>query len=283
MYPLNIFNLFPPFPRENKVFVAMDFDEKFERRWKEVIVPAVKDVPIDSSINGSKLEPYRVDMKWVSDSIITEIILGIGNCSLFFADLTTIGKIKTKAIRNSNVMYEVGIAHAVRLPEEVILFRSDKDPLLFDTANIRVNYYDPDKKPEEAINVIKEALNSALKEIDLQKHFSVQRAADSLTVDSRKCLQKFEIDNKSEIVSLVERKNSFRQLLELGIISASYSDLAPFLLAKDGKVKSEYRGKRNPLFGSGIQTKDGKTYFDYKITPFGFAVFDEVIARSRRI
>ena len=80
MYPLNFFTLFPPFPRENKVFVAMSFDDKFERRWKEVIIPAVQEI----SDNGTQLEPYRVDMGKGSDSIPTDIISGIGNCFLFF-------------------------------------------------------------------------------------------------------------------------------------------------------------------------------------------------------
>lgn len=85
MYPLYIFDLFPPFPRNNKVFVAMDFGEKFENRWKDVIKPAIESV----SINGDKLEPYRADTKKINDSIITEITSGIANCRLFFADLTT--------------------------------------------------------------------------------------------------------------------------------------------------------------------------------------------------
>lgn len=80
-------------------------------------------------------------------------------------------------------MYEVGIAHSRRLPAEVILFRSDNDHLMFDLANIRVNPYNPDGKPHEAKLFVKEALKSAINEIDHQRHFSVQRAVDSLTHD----------------------------------------------------------------------------------------------------
>jgi hypothetical protein len=39
MYPANYFGLFPPFPRENTVFVAMSFDPRFQTRWSNVIVP----------------------------------------------------------------------------------------------------------------------------------------------------------------------------------------------------------------------------------------------------
>ena len=48
-------------------------------------------------------------------------------------------------------MHEIGIAQAVRLSKEVILFISDDDELLFELMNIRVNKYDPDNKPDEAI------------------------------------------------------------------------------------------------------------------------------------
>ena len=176
MYPLNLFSLFPPFPRENKVFVAMSFDKRFGKRWAEAISPGVRNV----QFHGAALEPYRVDAAKVSDSILTEILNGISNCRLFFADITTIGEVSRSPTRNANVMYEIGIAHAVRLAEEVILFRSDNDPLLFDVANIRINKYDPDATPEVARQQVSDALRSALEEIDLQKHLAVKRAADSL-------------------------------------------------------------------------------------------------------
>jgi hypothetical protein len=237
MYPQNYYTLYPAFPRDNKVFVAMDFDDRFNYRWNEVIT---------QSINEVGLEPYRVDTSVISDSIITEITYGIGNCSLFFADITTIGRIKKKAIRKGNVMYEVGIAHAVRLPAEVILFRSDKDSLLFDVANIRVNFYDPDKKPNEARTKVKEALRAAIKEINYCKLFSVQLAANSLTTDSVGCLLESFICTRGivkhplintlgDFFGKSERINSIRQLLELGIIITQYPK---FVITQDYKSQA---------------------------------------------
>ncbi len=78
-------------------------------------------------------------MRVTSDSILTEILDGIGRCRAFLADISLIGEIENTPIRNANVLYEVGLAHAVRLPQEVLLFRSDDRPLMFDMANIRVN------------------------------------------------------------------------------------------------------------------------------------------------
>ena len=45
MFPNHYFGLFPPFPRNNRVFVAMSFDEQFKDRWQNVLVPAITSVP----------------------------------------------------------------------------------------------------------------------------------------------------------------------------------------------------------------------------------------------
>lgn len=71
-------------------------------------------------------------------------------------------------------MYEIGLAHAIRHPEEVLIIRSDADPLLFDVANIRVHRYDLNK-PEEASKQLTRTLQrlaagiTSLKEIILEK------------------------------------------------------------------------------------------------------------------
>src|SRR5262245_50584462 len=114
MYPYQYFSLFPSFPRENKVFVAMSFRSLFNKRWESVISPAIKKV----QRNNIPLEPHRVDSRRVSDSILTEILTGISSALVIFADISSLGTIEDKPIRNGNVMYEIGLAHATRLPEE---------------------------------------------------------------------------------------------------------------------------------------------------------------------
>lgn len=266
MYPLDVFNLFPPFPRNEKVFVAMSFDKKFDNRWNNVIEPAICEVG---------LEPYRVDKKTISDSIITEIVSGISNCRLFFADLSSFDKLNDRPLRNENVLYEVGIAHSRRLAEEVILFRSDNEKLMFDLANIRVNYYNPDEEPELAKRLIIEALQSAIAEIKLQKYFSVQHAVDSLTEDCCICLLSSvpthgnindPIYNQGFTLSNIVKNNSILQLIELGILIAQYPNLESILSTKN----SEQQDKDS-------RQNDGN--MSYKITSFGKAVITEVMAR----
>jgi hypothetical protein len=264
MYPHNFFTLFPPFPRENIVFVAMSFDSKFDKRWEDLIIPAIRSTTYD----GKPLKQCRVDISIASDSIITDILNGIGNCYLFFADLTSIGYLEEKgeerkAIRNGNVMYEVGIAQSTRLPEEVILFRSDDDPLLFDVANVRVNYYNPDENPLEAKTKVEKALSSAIKEINLQKHFSVIRTVDALDITSCTFIVK-SFTNQGQIpIPEVKKEHaiSIQRLLELGIIKTQFIELTPEM---------------------GTMTKD-EEIVSYNITPFGAEAFKEIIMRMNLI
>jgi hypothetical protein len=219
----------------------MSFDTKFDNRWKNVIEPAIKEVG---------LYPYRVDQKTISDSIITEIITGISKCRLFFADVTTLAHCEDRVFRNENVLYEVGIAHSRRLPEEVVLFRSDDDRLLFDLANIRVNPYNPDEKPTESKKLVKEALYSAIKEIDLQKHHSIKYAVESLTYDGVQFILDLAInDNKLKLYrikstilasgGLAMRSVSIQHLISLGVLSIKYPELESGVLKPDDK-KYEY-------------------------------------------
>lgn len=204
MYPAEYFLLFPPLPRDKTVFVAMSFAERFKSRYENVIAPVIRGV----GIGGTQLEPDRVDADMISESILIRILRGISHSQFIIADITTIGSIDAqfggsgsilgaikralrerildrpatlgRAVRNENVLYEVGLAHAQRLYEEVILFRSDNDPLPFDCAQIRVNSYDPDNNPEEARGKIRQAIIRTLESVDNKRRVYIQRLAESL-------------------------------------------------------------------------------------------------------
>ena len=266
MYPKNYFNLFPPFPRDDKIFVAMSFDEIFTARWQNVIKPAIRSV----EIGGKRLEPHRVDTRKVSDSILTEILTGISKCRLFFADLTTIGKINGQAIRNGNVMYEVGLAHATRLPEEVLLFRSDSDPLLFDVSNIRVNSYDPAADDSKAAELIRLAAIDALREIDLKKNLAVKSVAESLDYTSWSILLEASssdgifpplVNTMGQALSNTSRLTAISRLLEFCALSTAYLQITPELLADHNRQLPAENMVR------------------YRITPFGEAIVGHIAER----
>lgn len=227
MYPANYFGLFPPFPRQDTVFVAMSFDPRFEQRWLEVIGPGIRKI----QVAGKNLEPLRVDARRISDSILTEILSGITSSRLFLADVTTWGRTDGRPIRNGNVMYEVGIAHAVRLPEEVLLFRSDRDALLFDVANVRVNSYSPEERPDEARTLVSESIVAALREVDIRRSLAVGRAVESLDFPSwwllveaqtKKGIQHPEMKTMGQALGSASRAAAIQRLLELGAIRTSF-------------------------------------------------------------
>ncbi len=243
----------------------MSFDPRFTHRWSEVIGPAIRNV----QVNGKNLEPLRVDASRISESILTEILSGITNSRVVLADVTTLSHLEGRPVRNGNVMYEVGIAHAVRLPEEVLLFRSDSDPLLFDVANVRVNHYAPDEQPEEAKSLISDSIIAALRELDLRRHLAVRRAAESLDFPSWWLLAETqsgrgvthpEMRTMGQVVGNASRAAAIGRLLELGAIRTSYLALTPERYAE-------------------VKDSSDVPILTYERTEFGAAVFQEGLKR----
>ncbi|HEX7938188.1 MAG TPA: hypothetical protein VF483_04300 [Gemmatimonadaceae bacterium] len=156
MHPFHLRELVHRNDLVNRVFVAMPFDPSMERRFAEVVSPTIASF----QRNGSTLEAHRVDRSRVSDSIMAEIVAGIANDVLVIADITSHAE---TGLRNGNVMYELGLAHAMRRPEEVVVVRSDDNQLLFDVSGIRVHKYDPDNDTEGARFRLREIVDAALR------------------------------------------------------------------------------------------------------------------------
>ncbi|MGD2117411.1 MAG: hypothetical protein PVG66_03565 [Chromatiales bacterium] len=135
----------------------MSFEDRFNARFENVIKPAIE----ENEIGGRKLKAYRVDLSRSGESILTEISNGIAHCFLFLADVSTIDHLRfsDKPARNSNVLYEVGIALACRTSEEVLLVRDDSDPLIFDTSSvphITIDFEDQKKAKEEIQSLLED-------------------------------------------------------------------------------------------------------------------------------
>jgi len=243
----------------------MGFDSQFDYRWSEVIAPAVRAV----QLYGKRLEPVRVDARRISESILTEILSGISRARFVLADVATFSHVDGQPIRNGNVMYEVGIAHAVRLPEEVLLFRSDDDALLFDVANVRVNKYEPDRQPDKARLMISEAIVDAQRELDMLRHSAVSRSVESLDspsigllteTKSGRTISHPEMRTMGQALGNASRTNSIGRLLDLGAIRASYLSITPDKYAE-------------------LKDSTDSHLLTYELTEFGVAVFQEVARR----
>ena len=117
-----------------QVFVAMSFDSKYQKRFDDVIKPAIESLVRD----GVPMTACRVDLSRTGDSILTDINDGIVHSALVLADVSSIGVCGETggSYRNANVLYEVGIALASRQAHEVLLVRDDNDKFLFDVSTI---------------------------------------------------------------------------------------------------------------------------------------------------
>lgn len=170
MYPKIYIDLFRSFDRMPEVFVAMPFSSQFESRWKEIFVPA---------IDSCDLKPYRTKELLVSNSIPVDILDGIGRAKFLLFDISN----EEKDRPNSNVMYELGIAHAIRLPEEVIIVRDEQSKSSpFDIKHIRWNSFST-QKIEESRARIEKLIRNAEKQLDLTKDLMVKNALSSLDFD----------------------------------------------------------------------------------------------------
>jgi hypothetical protein len=242
----------------------MSFHPAFEARWKNVIEPAIRLV----EKNNIPLEPVRVDTRRISDSILTEILTGISTSLVVFADVTSLGKYEDRPIRNGNVMYEVGLAHAIRLPEEIVLFRSDSEELLFDVANVRINSYDPDGDPDGAKRKVGTTIVDAIKEVDLKKSLSVKSVAESLDYSCWDILMKAAAEDgihpppmktMGQALGNARHISAISRLLELGALKTNYIHISPDLLNDKDDRPAEQMLK-------------------YTLTRFGNAVFAYVIS-----
>ena len=258
MYPMTLFAMFPPFPRKNTVFVAMSFNNRFKKRWEKVIQPAVKQI----TWKGDRFNPVRIDQSKISDSIMTKILLEISEARLILADISSISMINEKSMRNGNVMYEIGLAHAIRLPEEVILIRSDKDDLLFDVQGIKVHNYSPDEDPEASKKLLCSLILEALQQMELARSNAVKETMDKLDFESWRVLAESAVKpiehpkakNMRDIIGMGSaRVPAIFRLLDRGLLKLVVEKVSIEGLDKLGDTS-------------------GEEMFKYEISEFGEAV-----------
>lgn len=109
---------------EDNAFVISPFGMPFDTYFSHIVKPALEECGL-YAIRGDSL--YR------PTTIIDDIWQGIRNAKLLIAELTG---------RNPNVLYELGLAHALSKP--VILISESIEDVPFDLRSIRVLVYDKD-------------------------------------------------------------------------------------------------------------------------------------------
>jgi hypothetical protein len=188
MFPNLFLKTFWEMDLRPQIFVAMSFAEVYQRRFEDVIAPAISNI----RVGNVQLQPYRVDTSKSGDSILTDIIDGIAHCQMFLADISLMGcDSKTgQGYRNSNVLYEVGLAVGCRQPSEILLVRDDRDRFLFDVSTIPHLFLDF-TQTAGARQRLQEELIERLRGRNLLKDARVHRALAQLTTDELEVIQRF--------------------------------------------------------------------------------------------
>jgi hypothetical protein len=122
-------------------FVVMPFGGLFDRYYLNIFVPAIE---------AAGLRARRADSIFSSTSIMSDIWRGMRKAAVILADVT--GK-------NSNVFYELGLAHASRKP--VVIITGNLDDVPFDLKGLRVIEYNKDD--ENWGSVLKDRITSSLR------------------------------------------------------------------------------------------------------------------------
>ena len=180
MYPKIFSDYFRGFERSSEVFVAMPFSREAEPRWRDIFSPAVRSL---------KLRPFRVREGRVGDSILTDILGAIGRARLLLIDLSFQQTQGRPPGPNPNVIYELGLAHAMRLPEEVIVVRGDTEQVEppFDISQIRYRRCRFSDRPR-ARTQVQRLLRQAQRSLDATRDLIVQRVLRGLDPDSMRFL-----------------------------------------------------------------------------------------------
>jgi len=227
MFPKIFIDYFREYDRTNEVFVAMPFENAFKKRWESIFVPAIR---------RARLEPYKVDENRTSDSIIIEILQGIGRAKLILADISFQDIASKISGPNPNVMYELGIAQAIRLPEEVIVLRDNlsPSPTAFDILHIRYHEYNPEDI-DSSISLVSELLEGALRTAQVFRDQFVDKVLNQLdpeeiwflgTIGSLDYFDLYPFDpDRKGLYSLGYRESSepelrqiARELIKLGVL-----------------------------------------------------------------
>lgn len=134
MYPKFFFERFWEGEQRNELFVCMPFHDAFDLRFVDIIAPAAKETGFDNAI--------RVKEDTEGNVVMDKILDGIANSKMILIDLSDDPKSPCTYSKhvNGNVLYEAGIAHAMREPSAIVMIR-EQDPAKadFDVRGMTIN------------------------------------------------------------------------------------------------------------------------------------------------
>jgi tetratricopeptide (TPR) repeat protein len=215
-------------------FVIMPFGTKlvgkqrinFDRIYENIFKPAIAAVPLPE---GGKLRPARTDKDFFSGDIGQEMFQYLNDSRFALADITGL---------NANVMYEIGVRHAVRQSGTAI-FRQGDATIPFDINHIKAFPYSyrPEKNATEARALIRRVLKESLEQNALDSPLQIALKAQKdepqrdevqpLLLDAENALRRF--DRPAAIAKLREAltvgKGNALIHVRLGILLRDNGDL----------------------------------------------------------
>jgi hypothetical protein len=167
MYPKFFFERFWEGEQRNELFVCMPFHNAFDSRFNEIMKPAAIK-PDDDAV--------RVKEDTQGNVVMDKILNGIANSKMILVDLTD--DPKSVGHVNGNVLYEAGIAHAMREPSAIVMIR-DQDPSKadFDVRGMTINQSKGGELTEEWLSNL---LSISLKNHNWSESKRVKAAAESI-------------------------------------------------------------------------------------------------------
>jgi len=154
----------------NSCFVVMPFASTYNTEYERIIRPAVETV---------ELACVRANEIYSKPQITADIWKSLRSARIVIAELTG---------RNSNVLYEVGLAHALGKP--VIIITRNEDDVPFDLKALRYLYYNIDDPfwGENLRNALTEMLQKLLKENEYGTVFENIRSVGKIEYEEKEIL-----------------------------------------------------------------------------------------------
>jgi hypothetical protein len=257
MHPHTFYSTLFEQKKRDEVFVIMSFASEFDDRWLRIIEPCIRE---DLGLNAN-----RVDYNESGESIIHDILDGIAHARIVLADITSSSMTDQQGQvwpqRNGNVMWELGIAHVMRVPDEVIVIRSDNDPSIFDLTQFRAFSYNP-RNVAASRRMLKEIATDRIRAVEQVASDHVKRCASSLDYSGWSVLTAANIaqgidppviKTMGQVMGNMSTIPAIARLLDMGALTTSFASLTPEAIQSMGDEPAEKLMK-------------------YQITPFGEAV-----------
>lgn len=210
MYPKFFFERFWEKEQRNELFVCMPFHDAFDPRFDDIIVPAAKKAGFDDAL--------RVKGDIEGNVIMGKILDGIANSRMILIDLTDDPKsaCRYSSHVNGNVLYEAGIAHAIRDPSSIVMIR-DQVPSTadFDVRGLTINQPKDEKLTEGWLLSL---LKSSLENHKWVESKRVKAAAELIDEFGLSFMYKFKSTHFHLGAKATNERMSILRLSELGII-----------------------------------------------------------------